>query len=279
MKFAASRARASCSVLAFSLHSCVLNGSNGAHPASDSGASKSATAANPSDPAPGVYDPCPPRGAPCRIMPLGDSITEGAGSTMNGSYRVDLFRRALRNHQSITFVGSVRGGPPAVDGVAFPANHEGHSGYTIDDGGGRSGIAPLVVAALETYRPHVVTLMIGTNDVDIRLDPPNAPRRLGALVDAIQLAAPDALVVLAQIVPTVSEAEDGAVVAYNAAMPALVEARARAGKHIVLVDMHAALKKNANFAVDYMTDNLHPSDAGYAVMGRVWYAALGPLFR
>jgi len=264
---------------------CVSSASGGARSPNDAVVARSAVAPAPGETAPGEttvtasYDPCPPAGTPCKIMPLGDSITAGAGSTRNGSYRVELFRRALQARQRITFVGSDTGGPGKVDGVAFPAAHEGHSGYTIDDGGGRSGIAPLVAAAMASHRPNIVTLMIGTNDVDIRLDPANAPARLGALIDTIQAADPNVLVVLAKIVPTVSNAEDVAVVAYNEAMPALVASRVQSGKHIVLVDMHAAFKKNPNFASDYMTDNLHPNDAGYAVMGGVWYAALGPHLR
>jgi lysophospholipase L1-like esterase len=255
-------------LLVLSLLGCATSRPAAANSQSDSGSSSSV-----------VFSPCPPTGTPCKIMALGDSITAGAGSTTNGSYRVDLLRKARQNGQTISFVGSMQSGPPTVDGVAFPTGNEGHGGYTIDDGGGRTGIAPLVVAALNRYQPHIVTLMIGTNDVDIQLDLANAPARLGALVDTIQTARPAALVVLAQITPTVSDAEDARVAAYNAAMPALVASRAAAGRHIVLVDMHSAFKKNPNFAADFMRDNLHPKDAGYTVMSDVWYAAIGPLLR
>ncbi|HEX3770584.1 MAG TPA: SGNH/GDSL hydrolase family protein [Polyangiaceae bacterium] len=223
---------------------------------------------------PVTYSPCPPKGAPCRVLPLGDSIT-----AIGGSYRAPLFRRARQAGQSLTFVGSQEAGPQDVDGAPFPRAHEGHPGYTIDPGGGRQGIAPLVPGAIAAYRPQIVTLMIGTNDVDTHLDLPNAPRRLAALVDAIESAAPDALLVLAQIVPTASAEEDADVVAYNAAMPALVDERARAGKHIVLVDMHGAFKKNPRYGAELLFDNLHPNDAGYAVMAEVWYAALAPVLR
>src|SRR5436190_12856238 len=40
------------------------------------------------------YDPCPAAGTPCAVMPLGDSITEGAGSS-GGGYRPPLFHLAL----------------------------------------------------------------------------------------------------------------------------------------------------------------------------------------
>lgn len=48
-----------------------------------------------------AYDPCPPKGTPCAIMPLGDSITAGAFSSNMSSYRGPLFHLALTHGQSI----------------------------------------------------------------------------------------------------------------------------------------------------------------------------------
>jgi hypothetical protein len=225
-----------------------------------------------------AYNPCPPQGSPCKIMPLGDSITAGAGSADLGSYREPLFHLSLVHNQSITFVGGIDYGPDTVDGVAFPRHCEGHGGFTIDDGGGRWGLSNLVPNALTTHKPHIVTLMIGTNDVDIQLDLANAPARLGHLLDSIATTNPDLLLVLSTIVPTTDDAENVRVVAYNDAMPAMVKARADAGKHIVLVDMYGAFKANPSFKTEYMNDKLHPKEAGYAKMADVWYAAIGGLF-
>jgi len=78
-----------------------------------------------------LYNPCPPAGTPCAVMPLGDSITDGAGSS-GGGYRVPLFHLVSQDQKTITFVGSGQNGPAMVDGKAFPQHHEGHSGYTIE---------------------------------------------------------------------------------------------------------------------------------------------------
>src|SRR6185437_15339021 len=95
-------------------------------------------------------------------------------------------------------------GPSMVDGAAFPQANEGHAGYTIDDdpADGRMGIQPLAKSAIQTYHPHIVTLMIGTNDVDVQVDLANAPARLGTLLDTILAADPKLLLVVAQITPT-----------------------------------------------------------------------------
>jgi len=232
-------------------------------------------------PPPAAFSPCPRDGTPCRIMPLGDSITFGIGSS-GGGYRVDLFRRALADQRNITFVGVVApggsntpNGPNMVNGQPFPRNHEGFSGFTIS-GGGAGSLAAQVDNAINVTDPNIVLLMIGTNDINGNINRANAPARLGALLDQISNDAPDALLVVAQIVPTQTAATNTAVQAFNAAIPGLVQTRAAAGKHVVLVDMFTPFITNANFA-GLMNDNLHPNDTGYVVMAQTWYAAIDDL--
>ena len=228
-----------------------------------------------------AYNPCPTNGSDCRIMPLGDSITDGCcgenTKSMGGSYRVELFHLSLMNNKKLTFVGSHSSGPNMVDNVAFPKNQEGHSGWTIADGGGRDGLQDQVEGWLKATPPDIVTLMIGTNDVDISLDLPNAPKRVGTLVDTITKAVPNALVVVAQIVPTQNDGENPRVMAFNAGLPAIVKGFADAGKHVILVDMYGALTKNPDYKTAYLANGLHPSDAGYAAMANTWWAAIGNL--
>ena len=224
-----------------------------------------------------AFNPCPTNGDPCKIMPLGDSITDGAGSSHNASYRLELFRLSLMNNKKLTFVGSHESGPNMVDNVAFPKKQEGHSGWTIDDGGGRAGLYPKMQEWLTNQPPHIVTLMIGTNDVDINLDLANAPKRLGMLIDRIIQYAPGALIVVAQMVPTTDDNENQRVMAYNNAIPDLVKSRADAGKHVTMVDMYGGFTKNANYKTEYMQDKLHPKDAGYVAMANIWWAKVGPL--
>jgi lysophospholipase L1-like esterase len=217
------------------------------------------------------YNPCPTDGSPCRIMPLGDSITAGAGSSHGGSYRADLFRLAHQEGRLVTFVGSQQGGPETVDEVAFPRDNEGHSGWTIDDGGGRMGLYPQMLGWLDMYPPHIVTLMIGTNDVNIELDLTNAMARLGLLLDRIASGAPDALVVIAQIVPTTDDSINQRVVSYNVNIPTLVAERVALGRHIEMVDMYGAFVEAPDYKTAYMNDTLHPRDEGYVIMANVWY--------
>jgi len=232
-------------------------------------------------PPPAAFSPCPSDGTPCRIMPLGDSITFGIGSS-GGGYRVDLFRRALADQRDITFVGVVAGGgsntpngPNTVSGQPFPRSHEGFSGFTIS-GGAAGSLAAQVDNAIDATDPNIVLLMIGTNDVNGSINLADAPNRLGALLDQITNDAPDALLAVAQIIPIANAQANTRVQAYNAAIPALVQSRAAAGKHVVLVDMFTPFNTNPNVA-GLMNDALHPNDAGYVLMAQTWYAAIDDL--
>jgi lysophospholipase L1-like esterase len=213
---------------------------------------------------------------PCAVLPLGDSITEGFGSS-GGGYRVELFRQARQNGKNILFVGSLQNGPERVGTDPFPKSHEGHGGYTIDSGDGHSGISGSITdQALSTYHPQIVLLMIGTNDIDDDIDVNGAPTRLASLIDDITTQAPDALLVVATIVPIDEADRNQKAVAYNAALPELVSARAKAGKHVVLLDSYALFASQPNFETTLLSDYLHPNDAGYVVLGKAFYDRIAP---
>jgi lysophospholipase L1-like esterase len=226
-----------------------------------------------------TYNPCPPSGTVCTIMPLGDSITDGF--TVAGGYRIEFFHRAHQDAKQFTFVGSAMNGPAMVDGVPFPQMHEGHSGFTINDEPSvqRSGISPVARTSIPRFRPDIVLLMIGTNDLDLSLDLANAPNRLGALLDLVIGADAHALVVVAQITPTMQDPLNTRIQAYNAAIPAVVAARANAGKHVLLADMYNAFVRDPAYKTRFLADGLHPNNAGYVVMGDMWYALVRDLLR
>ncbi|HEX6765050.1 MAG TPA: SGNH/GDSL hydrolase family protein [Polyangiaceae bacterium] len=203
----------------------------------------------------GAFDPCPATGD-CKILPLGDSITDGL--VVPGGYRIELFHLALQAMKHITYVGGSVNGPTMVDGVTFPRSHEGHSGWTI------SQIDGIVPSPALGVNPHIILLHIGTNDMRGGVN--GASTRLGTLIDQIIMAQPNALLVVSNIVPY--PAESTSVTTYNAAVPGVVQMRAQAGKHILFVDQFMG------FPTSELQDGIHPNTMGYARMARAWYAAI-----
>ena len=213
-----------------------------------------------------------------RVMPLGDSITEGyLPSGANGGYRVELFRQAVRAGKNITFVGTQQNGPTTVENRTFPRRHEGRGGYTIAAGGQGALAGTVTDTAISMYHPNIVLLMIGTNDINGNINVSTAPTRLGQLIDEIIADAPSALVVVASIIPIANDGSNQRIPNYNAAIPGLVATRAAAGKHVVFLDNYAAFIKDTNFRTSLMVDNLHPNAAGYDLLGRTFYDAIAAL--
>ncbi|MFF2426439.1 ricin-type beta-trefoil lectin domain protein [Streptomyces mirabilis] len=190
-----------------------------------------------------------------RLMPLGDSITWGVGSPSGNSYRDFLWNQLAAEGHALDFVGSGRGGT-----MSDPDN-EGHSGWRIDQ---ITGIADSVLAR---YRPNVVTLEIGTNDLNGNHQIPTAPDRLRALIDRITNDAPHATVLVGTVIVSTSGTEEANRPAFNARLPGIVQAEQAAGKHVRLVDMSALTSAD-------LADSLHPNDNGYRKMADAFNAGV-----
>jgi lysophospholipase L1-like esterase len=227
------------------------------------------------------FDPCPATD-PCKILPLGDSITWGIN--YGGGYRIKLFIHAVNDSKNITFVGYDMGNPPDQNALgmlgdaqsSWVPNHEGHSGWTIqqdDDlvtgssNANNDGVNYSGKKVVADFDPNIVLVHLGTNDMYQM--PDGASGRLGTLIDDIVTDAPDALVVVSSIIPFPSGA--AAVDTFNQAVPGVVQQRTDAGKHVMYVDMFAALTN-----ADLGGDQVHPNEGGYEKMAVVWYDAIKP---
>ena len=212
-------------------------------------------------------------------MPLGDSITFGVGDEGNGGYRGPLFAAAVAAGKKITFTGSLANGPNTVSGQTFPKNNEGHSGWGISEvtpySGGNAGIATVIpspaFSSSSGGTPNIILLHIGTNDQG-SFPATQMTSDLTGLVDKIITNAPDALLVVAQIIPLGYGTND-VIKAYNQSLPGIVQARATAGKHIMLLDMYTGFTPSSMLG----SDNIHPNSTGYKFMADHWYTAIGSL--
>lgn len=226
-------------------------------------------------PSPTATTPSPPTatsapwitGRSLRVMPLGDSITEG----VNGGYRNRLWERLAGDGISVDYVG------PRWDRWTRIADkdHAGTPGFTVGN------LLGEIDGWLSTYRPDVVLLMIGTNDLawwHVE-GPTTTATRLGTLLDRIHARAPGIRVVVATIPPMAgpvapNRLDRAALVAqYNDAVEQEVARRVALGRPLSLADVNAALR------LSDLYDGVHPTEAAHARIADVWYAALPPAVR
>jgi len=208
----------------------------------------------------GGYNPC--KASPCVILPLGDSITHGFGSSDDAGYRSALFKLIVAANQNVTFIGSRSNGPMSVSGKDFPKSHEGWDGQTVTQ---ITGKVPPNAAFSKT--PHIVLLHVGTNDLTNKADPNTTAQQLDTLISNLVQAAPDALVAVAKIVPL--GYNENNYTPYTSKIVDIVKSHASKNQHVVLVDMSTLPTSDIKGNGD-----VHPTDKGYADMANLWYGAI-----
>ena len=186
---------------------------------------------------------------PLRVMPIGDSITEGFQSTTNNGYRGPLQQDIENLGQTIEFVGD------RTDGSMTNPQNEGFSGQEI------AYISNQAEPSAATWRPNIALILAGTNDLNKNDNISDALSRLDSMISGLFTSAPDATMLIAGIPPSYDSTFNSNLQAFNKSVQALISTRRNSGQHIEYVDM-SNLDPHADKA-----DSLHPNDAGYKIMG------------
>ncbi|MGC1374592.1 MAG: SGNH/GDSL hydrolase family protein [Anaerolineales bacterium] len=200
---------------------------------------------------------------PIKVMPLGDSITDGF--TTPGGYRIEFYNRLVADGLtgSLDFVGSQSNGPASL----LDREHEGHVGWAVAD------LAANIDTWMTNSSPSIVMLMIGTNDI-LHSQYTGASTRLSSLIDQICAKLPAGGKLYVSTIPTLGSTTYGSYITlvdqYNADIPGIVQSKVAAGKPVYLVDMHSVITASD------LTDEIHPTAAGYDKMGDAWYAIIKP---
>ena len=197
--------------------------------------------------------------AQIRMMPLGNSITEGTGSSHDGGYRHDLFYLLQNAGINFNFVGSRQYGSGFAD-----TDHEGHPGFLADQ---------LAVTTYLTQNPaDIVFLEIGTNDISSGETASEVYADIEKIIDDIYNQNHATAIYLSTVIPRKdSNALQATTAALNATLPGLVSAKAGAGYKIYFADNAARFLADPNWKTNLMADNLHPNDAGYTLMANEWF--------
>ena len=217
------------------------------------------------------------KGAPVKIMPVGDSITEGKYT--QGGYRKPLYQMLKDNGYSVTFVGKEDDGDPANDtgfsiGMENP-NHEGYGsariGMLLNGGTTEKHTALPINTSLANNNPDVVLILLGTNDIFGITPTDRMEQTMEKLLSTIFEQNPNTAVVLASIPPISKiEARNADVNAYNAALPGMIAKEKALNHKIEFADIHSVFTEPA----DLSGDKVHPSEKGYNKMAALWYSIL-----
>ncbi|MCG8603770.1 DNRLRE domain-containing protein, partial [bacterium] len=193
-----------------------------------------------------------------KIMPLGNSITQGVhGATDDAGYRNDLAE--LLNSQDIdfNFVGSKR------NGRGFDRQHEGHSGFRADE------LLAEVDAYLRRNPPDMILLHIGTNDISEKQSNSSTIDEISEILDRIHDFNSDIVTILSSIVPR-RGTKNSETDQLNNLIGRLISEKQADGYNLHYAGNNEAFVANPEWETEYMDDNVHPNDLGYAVMAGVW---------
>lgn len=201
---------------------------------------------------------------PLRIMPLGDSITQGH----RDSYRRYLWLALKRAGIDADFVGSMNRGYGAEFPIEdFDRDHEGHWGWRADH----------VLAHIDAWaaraRPDVVLLHLGTNDIGAGQDIDDTAQEIARIIQRLRHHNSGIHVLLAAIIPMDHERVTRRIERFNTALAVLAAAIDTPTSRVVLVDQFAGFDAEQD-----TYDGTHPNEAGNNKIADKWLAALQALF-
>ncbi len=203
-----------------------------------------------------------PASEPVTIIPIGDSLTERVGAN---TYRCHLDRMLRDAGIEFDFVGSLS--QPASSYTCpteFDRDHEGVSGATIDQPPGAA------LETVESLRPDVALVLLGTNDLIGQQDPSEVAAELESFVRELQTAQPDITIIVGQLPPcgySSGWCQDG--------WPAFNDEVASFGRLSTDRSTVAVADMFSGFDLDDATGGAgHPNDAGDEEMARRWMTAL-----
>jgi lysophospholipase L1-like esterase len=217
--------------------------------------------------------------AQTRVMPLGNSITQGGNGYV--SYRYELWFDLQSAGYTVDSVGSrdsLYGGEPNLGWypdyyTTFDRDHEGYWGWRTDE------IANIVIDATINGMPDSVLIHLGTNDVGQMgaAGVTNADANLRLIIDRIRSVRPTVTILLAQVIPigpgTWYYNNADQIAPLNAVIATIAADMDTPMSPVILVDQHTGF----DVGTMMQSDGLHPNLVGEARMADVWHAALAPL--
>jgi len=222
-----------------------------------------------------------------QILPLGDSITSALWNWNGGyyqSYRRWLWEDLVADGPStpILFIGSQFGIHGNINpGGTWDARHEGHAGATASDilFGVPNGSGTLAFWLENYYRADITLLHIGSNDAftqsSAHMKNVTEPA-VRSMITLIRDDNPNAIIVLAKIIPTANSGRNFTTQYYNGLLDTTRSQMTTDRSPIYIADMGAS---GIGTGSPDMLDGLHPTSSGEKKMADIWFNQVAPLLR
>lgn len=192
-----------------------------------------------------------------RIMPVGDSITEGGSSFSN--WRYPLWEKLHAAGYLVEYVGS-RKSPSRIGDLC-------HEGY----GGKNSGfLAGSVPANFRKYPADIVLLHAGHNQFADQKPVPRIVEDTEKMIAAFRKVNPKVIILLAQPIPSGKLPKYSYIPELHTALAGLAARLDDRRSRVLIVPMGEGFDP----ATDTVADLVHPNERGAAKMADRWFEAL-----
>ena len=198
-----------------------------------------------------------------RIMPLGDSITQGTADA--DSYRRPLWKLLKITSARINFVGSMKTNHPYTRSghSDFDADHEGHWGWRADE------VLAGIGGWAEQAAPDIVLIHLGTNDILQKQKNEDTIEELREIIIIFRKHNPRVEIFLAQLIPVANKATDVRIRELNRLLPNMAESITSDESPVHIVNQYEGFDA---FKDTY--DGIHPNESGIEKMAQKWCRAL-----
>lgn len=194
---------------------------------------------------------------PLRILPIGDSITEGSNGI---SYRPALAKRLKDAGRDAVFVGPKE----APAGL----RHGGYGGKNAEQ------IAELYAGFHADTPADIVLIHAGHNHFAEEKPVPGILRATGEMIATARKANPKVTVLLAQVINSGKLPKYSYLPELNRELAKLAARLDRPEQRVILVDQASGF----DWKTDAVADRVHPNAQGAEKMAERWFQALEPLF-
>lgn len=198
-----------------------------------------------------------------RIMPLGDSITQGNANV--DSYRRPLWKMLKKTSARLDFVGSMRNNrlqawPVDSD---FDMDHEGHGGWRADE----------VLAKIDGWAwqavPDIVLLHLGTCDILQNQENEDTVEELRQIIIILRKHNPRIEILLAQLIPLRDRTANVRVQKMNGLLHDMAQSITTDDSPVHIVNQYEGFD-----AFKDTNDGIHPNEFGIVKMAQRWHEAL-----